>query len=450
MFFESLASFGRSTALIDGQRQLTYQELAEAVSRFQSGLAEWKSLVLIEADNSLDTVVAYLAALNGGHCALLVDQGLSAERLENLKALYQPNVLVREGKITHNHERRLALDSDLALLLSTSGSTGSPKQVALSFRNIDANARSICEYLPIEHTDTAITTLPFQYSYGLSVINSHLLAGACIVLNRDSILSREFWDRFRQYGVTSLAGVPFTYEMLLRLRFTAMDLPSLRYCTQAGGKLAEDKVRELASWANETGRQFFVMYGQTEATARMAYNDHALVKPGAIGCAIPGGEFRLLRDDGSDIQQAREQGELHYRGPNVMLGYAESLADLAGFPRNTWLSTGDLAWFDDDGDYHISGRLRRFIKLFGQRISLDDVEQIIAAHGARAYAVGSDKGLKVALAAEGMEGVPEPRVWVATALELNPSAVQVLVVPELPTHANGKPDYPAVEHLFDE
>ncbi len=450
MFFENLASFGQHTALIDGQSRLTYVELAKAISRFQSRLPAWKSLVLIEAENTLDTVVAYLAALNGGHCALLVEQGLAPERRQNLISLYQPNVLVRDDQVTHSHDRQLTLDEDLAVLLSTSGSTGSPKQVALSYGNLDANARSICDYLPIDCTDTTMTTLPFQYSYGLSVINSHLQAGACVMLNRDSVVSRNFWERFRQYGVTSFAGVPFTYEMLLRLRFTSMDLPTLRYCTQAGGKLSADKVRTLASWANETGRQFFVMYGQTEATARMAYNDHALIKPEAIGCAIPGGEFRLRRDDGSDIHSPREEGELHYRGPNVMLGYAESLSDLASFSQISWLSTGDLAWFDEDGDFHVSGRIRRFIKLFGQRIALDDVEQIVAAHGGRAYAVGSDEGLKVALAADGMAGVSEPRVWVANALGLNPSVVQVSMVTELPTHANGKPDYPAVERLFDE
>lgn len=450
MFFENLSSFGARTALIDGQRSLSYRQLDEAVSRLQSELPGWKSLILIQADNTLDTVVAYLAALSGGHCALLVDQGLSTERLEALISLYQPNVLIREALVTHCHDRQLTLAENLAVLLSTSGSTGSPKQVALSFGNLNANAASICDYLPIRATDTAITTLPFQYSYGLSIINSHLRSGACLVLNRDSVISRDFWDRFRQHGVTSLAGVPFTWEMLLRLRFTSMELPALRYCTQAGGRLAADKVEALASWAQETGRQFFVMYGQTEATARMAYNDHAHIKPGAIGCAIPEGEFRLCRDDGSGIDTPGEEGELYYRGPNVMLGYAESVSDLAEFPRMSWLSTGDLAWFDDEGDFHVSGRIRRFIKLFGQRIALDDVEQILSAKGYRAYAVGSDEGLKVALVADAMGDASEHRAWLANTLGLNASVVTVLTVADLPTHANGKPDYPAVERLFDE
>lgn len=449
MFFQDLKAFAGRPAVVDGECQWTYRSLAEAVSTFADALPVQRSLLLIKASNSLETLTAYLACLQQEHVMLLVDGQVDDSRLFALLKAYDANAVVEQGEIHVRHNRRLSLSKDLALLLSTSGSTGSPKQVALSAGNLDANARAICDYLPIQSSDTTITTLPFYYSYGLSVINSHLRAGACLVMNEEPVVSRAFWERFREYGVNSLAGVPFTYDMLLRLRLTTMDLPSLRYLTQAGGKLAEPHIRTLAGWAIETGRQFFVMYGQTEATARMAYNDHPHRKPGAIGRAIPGGEFRLSRQDGSLVDQPEAEGELSYRGRNVMLGYAETLDDLAYFSGPEWLHTGDLAWFDTEGDFHISGRIKRFIKPFGQRISLDDVERLLEGQGISARATGSDKALQVAVLDRGGSSEDDVKHWLHQSLGLHPSAIQVRLVEALPVLGNGKPDYPAVGRLFD-
>lgn len=451
MFFAQLSKHGRRLAVVDGDRRLSYRQLSEAVAEFQKRLPEERSLVLLMTRNDLETLVAYLACLVAGHPLLLVDRGLDPQLLAALVTRYQPNLQVQGDEIIPLHDRQLPLAEGLALLLSTSGSTGSPKQVALSAENLDANARSILASLPIQACDRTITTLPFQYSYGLSVINSHLLAGACLVMNEEAVVSRRFWDRFRELDICSLAGVPFSYEMLLKLRFTQMDLPSLRYLTQAGGRLPEPVVRQLAEWAAETGRQFFVMYGQTEATARMAINVQPLAKPGAIGQAIPDGEFRLLSSGGSKVDAARQEGELIYRGPNVMLGYAESLADLAAFSPPSWLATGDLAWRDEDGDFYISGRLKRMIKPFGQRIGLDDVERLLAERGMAARAVGIEDALRVAFVPGASFSVESQlKEWLAKTLALHPSAIRVRAVPDLPARPNGKADYPAVERLFDE
>ena len=239
------------------------------------------------------------------------------------------------------------LHADLALLLSTSGSTGSPKLVRLSYENLDSNAESIAEYLDIDSADRAMTSLPLSYCYGLSVLHSHLTRGAAVIVTGLSVVDPGFWDLARTAQATAFAGVPYTFELLDRVGFADLDLPSLRYVTQAGGKLGADQVRKFAELGRRRGWDLVVMYGQTEATARMAYLpvDRVLDAPEAIGVPIPGGRFTIDDD-----------GELIYHGPNVMLGYAESAEDFALGPhRSIALRTGDLA------------RLRRMMALRDRR-----------------------------------------------------------------------------------
>ncbi len=271
---------------------------------------------------------------------------------------------------------RREVHPDLALLLSTSGSTGSPKLVRISRRNLLANAGAIVDYLGLSETDRAITSLPLHYCYGLSVLHSHLLAGASVVLTDASVVDPCFADALRNHGVTSLAGVPHTFEMLEHAGADRVGVPSLRLLTQAGGRMAPDAVTRWTARAETWGARFYVMYGQTEATARMAFlpPELAVRRPAAIGRAIPGGELRLEPVDG----QPDDVGELVYRGPNVMMGYAERPDDLAEGALLDELRTGDLARFHaDDGVFEIVGRRSRFVKPFGLRIDLDLIEQAV-------------------------------------------------------------------------
>ena len=265
----------------------------------------------------------------------------------------------------------LEVHPDLALLLTTSGSTGSPKLVRLTLRNLAANAESIAQYLQLTPQERPITSLPMSYSYGLSVINSHLQVGATIVFTEDGVLQREFWDAVDQHHCTSFAGVPYTYQMLLQTGLLNKKGSSLRTLTQAGGRLEERYIQQMYDLAMARGWKFMVMYGQTEATARISYVPFERLggKVGSVGIAIPNG---LLSVD-------EHTGELVYRGPNVMLGYAECRDDLAkGDELHGVLRTGDLARQDDDGYFYITGRLKRFLKLFGKRFNLDDVEKILS------------------------------------------------------------------------
>lgn len=448
MFFDLQHVKLGAVAAIQDKRLVTYGELKKQCALFSKVLEEASlqkiPLVFLKVQNDIDTLIAYISLLQRGFPTLLLDPELEVEKLDRLIAIYQPNLLIEGRKITQVDSRQHQISADLALLLSTSGSTGSAKQVCLSAENLHANAQSICDYLPIQGSDKTITTLPFFYSYGLSVINSHLLEGACIVFNQESVVSRGFWQCFDEHQINSLAGVPHSYEMLLRLRFTNREMPSLRYFTQAGGKLASSNVETLASFADKNNKQFFIMYGQTEATARMSYlsAEKALAKPDSIGQAIPQGVFYLQDEAGENIDTPHKTGELIYIGPNIMLGYANSVADLSGFHRIDMLATGDMAYFDEQGDYFISGRKKRFIKLFGQRINLDEVEQLLMQKELETYCCGDDTKLIVAV--KNNNEIKVLTKTISELLKLHHSMIQVLAVEQLPLTANGKKDYQQV------
>ncbi|MER5836540.1 AMP-binding protein, partial [Streptomyces sp. NPDC002130] len=371
-FARDLAAHGDRTALITPSGEVTYRALAERVAATAERLGRTRRLVLLAGANRADALVVHLAALAGGHPVLLVP-GDSTSTIDALTAAYDPDVVARpdeHGAWTLDERRRTSthtLHPDLALLLSTSGSTGSPKLVRLSHDNLQSNAESIAAYLGIRQSDRAATTLPPHYCYGLSVIHSHLLRGAGLILTERSVADTAFWEEFRAARGTALAGVPYTFDLLDRVGFARMRLPHLRYVTQAGGRLAPERVAAYAELGRRSGWELFVMYGQTEATARMAYLPPALAheRPETIGVPIPGGSFRLRPVDGI---ASPDTGELVYSGPNVMLGYAETPADLALGRTLEELPTGDIARRAPDGLYEIVGRRSRFIKILGLRL----------------------------------------------------------------------------------
>ncbi|MGH3335280.1 MAG: AMP-binding protein, partial [Nocardioides sp.] len=377
-----LPGHGSRTALHTATGEISYAELSDRAADLAGEvLGRTQRLVLIEGANTPEAVTAYLAAVQHGHVALLVPQGRPAQ-LQQMVDAYDPDVVLgHEGDRWLADRRRRGtahdLHPDLALLLSTSGSTGSPKLVRLSHDNLRSNAASIASYLRLTPDDRAATSLPLHYCYGLSVVNSHLLTGAGLVLTEGSVVDECFWQRFEGAGATSLAGVPYTFDLLDHSGFAERDLPSLRCITQAGGRLGPDRVRAWAELGQRRGWDFVVMYGQTEATARMAYlpAELAASRPEAIGVAIPGGDLRL-----EPVAEATEPGvgELVYEGPNVMLGYAESPADLAEGRTVDALRTGDLARISD-GLVEIVGRRSRHAKVFGLRLDLDRIESTVTA-----------------------------------------------------------------------
>lgn len=436
----------RSALLLQDGAAVSYRDLAARADAVFAGAGappRTRTLVAVEADNGLAAVAGYLGALRKGYPVLLTDSQLSPQLRAALYDHYRIGwVWSAAGEWIARGGDGPALHPDLALLLSTSGSTGAPKLVRLSLDALEANAAAIAAYLHITADERPITTLPIHYSFGMSVLNSHLREGAALLLTNEGVTSKAFWEFFRERQATSLSGVPTTFTLLRQLRFERMQLPSLRTLTQAGGRLGEEHVAYHAQLAQARGQRFYVMYGQTEAGPRMAYvpSERVLDKPQSIGIAIPGGKLDLVGDDGRTIDEAGVVGELRYTGPNVMMGYAEAPDDLAlGDVQGGMLATGDLAERDADGYFYVRGRRKRFVKVFGNRIGLDEVEAQLQARGHDVAVTGRDDLLVVAL--RGDADTAALAAEVAATYRLHHSAIRVARVASFPLSAAGKLRY---------
>jgi acyl-coenzyme A synthetase/AMP-(fatty) acid ligase len=407
-------------AFVQGERTWTYAELRDEAAALAASLPG-RELALVRCGPDAASAIGYLAALTAGHAVILLEAAADpAQVLER----YDPRYVVSGRDVEVREDAApAALHPSLRVLLSTSGSTGSPKLVRLTEENLLSNAAAIVEYLALDGGERAIASLPIPYSYGLSVLHSHLLAGASIAFTEHSVIRPEFWEDARRHAATSFAGVPYAYAMLERIGMRDMELPALRTLTQAGGRMDPQMALRFAA-----DRPLTVMYGQTEAAPRIAYlpAQRLAQKPGSIGIAIPGGELSVV------------EGELVYRGPNVMLGYAESRADLArGDDQLGVLSTGDLGHVDDDGFFFVTGRAKRIAKVFGQRINLDEIEAAI--DGPAGAVAGEDR---IDVFAERADATDARAL--AARFRLPPRALRLHPVERLPVKASGKVDYGAL------
>ncbi|MBA2371234.1 MAG: acyl--CoA ligase [Chloroflexi bacterium] len=267
-----------------------------------------------------------------------------------------------------------------ALILYTSGSTGRPRGVIQSFRNIDANTRSIVEYLELTAADRAMLTLPLSYCYGRSVLQTHLFVGGSVFLDNRFLYPQVVMEAIGAEGCTGFAGVPLTFEILRqRVDVASLSWPKLRYVTQAGGAMAADTIR----WVRRAFHpaRLFVMYGQSEATARLSYlpPERAADKDGSIGIAIPGVELKVVDADGVEVAPD-EIGQLVARGDNVTLGYLDEPDETAALLRDGWLWTGDVAYRDRDGFFFHVGRSNEIFKISGHRVSPVEIEQALERH----------------------------------------------------------------------
>jgi acyl-CoA synthetase (AMP-forming)/AMP-acid ligase II len=401
---------GSRPALLGHDRPtVTYDALSDAADRWMTRLREAAGdlapLVALELVTTTDAIAAYLGALRAGLPLLIVEPGKLGSGSQ-LARTWRADLNMSVGPdgalcLSERPGWRAEVASlprphpDLRVLLSTSGSTGEPKLVRLSGCNMAANARSIAEYLSIDASDRAMTTLPLFYSYGLSVLNSYLSVGAALIVTDESVTEPAFWDTARAAGATSLAFVPHQFDLLRGLGFHGAEVPTLRYVTQAGGRLDRGAMEHFWGLGQASGWQLFVMYGQTEAAPRISFvPPEALPHAGdTIGRAIPGGRLWLVDEAGCDIHEPGRAGELVYEGPNVMMGYATSREDLAAEAGTSQLRTGDVAERTADGYFRIVGRMKRFVKLYGLRLSLDQIEESLRGQGLVAHAVGVDDRL---------------------------------------------------------
>lgn len=459
-FWATLEVRGSATALVAANgSEISYAELARKADHWAGKFAQlWDrpdtpALVALEIAPDVEVIAAYLGALRAGHAVLLSD-AVAMQPGQPISEIYRPNLhlCLEKGalKATLRDPEPVGLHADLAVLLSTSGTTGAPKLVRLSAGNVASNAASIAEYLGLSPKERAITTLPLYYSYGMSVLHAHLSAGAALILTDQSITQPGFWDLFRAQNATSMALVPHQFDLLDSIKFAEMKLPSLRYITQAGGKLPRSSVERFAKLGAEQGWELCIMYGQTEASPRMAYvpPDQLLAHPDVMGQAIPGGRLWVADDDGTPIEAADQPGELFYQGPNVMMGYAESREELGGPQGPDVLPTGDIALRTQAGFFRIVGRKKRFVKLFGLRLGLDELDQSLDGAGLQGFALSADDRLVVLH--------PDPDAGEAIAqhlaqtYDLPPDAILTEPLADTPLLSSGKIDYRGLQALAAE
>ena len=457
--------FKNNVAIIDEYgTDVSYEDLIEFGDKVASVISE-RSLVFVMCTNSIGSVAGYASFVNKGMVSVLLNAHLEKELLDNLVETYKPEYIWVPTEMCTEYEKYNAqnvfseygytllkttfdanyeLYDELCIMLTTSGSTGSPKFVRQSYKNVESNAKSIVQYLELNSSERPITTLPMNYTYGLSIINSHFMVGATLLVTDKGLMQKEFWKFFKGAEATSFGGVPYTYEMLERLRFFKMELPSLRYMTQAGGKLTPELHKKFAEYAGQKNVKFIVMYGQCEATARMGYlpAEKSLEKYGSMGIAMPGGKFKLIDVNGNDITEPHVTGELVYYGPNVTLGYAESGQDLIkGDERFGELCTGDMAQFDEDGYYYIVGRKKRFLKIYGNRVNLDEVDRMIKTKfdNIDVASAGIDDHMYIFVTEERYAN--DVVKFVVEKTGLNPAAFQSIVIDSIPKNDAGKTLY---------
>ena len=450
-FWDILSTFKDKMALLEGDKRVSYEELACEADNISEHVGS-RSLVFLICMNTYASVAGYVGFLKKGAVPILLSHSIDMDLFQNLINIYKPqyiwcpeDFLPQRGFFESERYKLILtgtdapqMDSELAVMLTTSGSTGSPKFVRQTYQNIQSNTSSIVEYLGIVPEDRAITTLPMNYTYGLSIIQSHLMAGATLILTEMTFFDRGFWDLMRETKATTFGAVPYTYQMLDKLRFLRMDLPSLRYITQAGGRLGEELHRKFADGMMKQNKELIVMYGATEATARMSYvpSEFSIEKAGSIGIPIPGGSFELIDVDGTIINEDDKVGELVYYGPNVTLGYAQCLEDLyKGDENKGRLETGDMARRDADGFYYVVGRKKRFLKIYGNRVNLVEIEDLLLREGYETACVGTDDHMVIYTTSEELEKMEN---YISSKTGLNRAAFKAIHISEIPHNESGK------------
>jgi acyl-CoA synthetase (AMP-forming)/AMP-acid ligase II len=401
--------FPDKEAIVHGSRRTMYRELgaqAFAVACALRQRIERGDRVALLMDNSAEyaascygtwladgVVVGLNTALKAADLAHLIQHSAarclvadpSQRELGGVRALVGQTVDILEAPIEGSlpdgewgsEVPPRAESTSLATIIYTSGTTGHPKGVMLSHGNLVANTESICRYLEIDEREKALCVLPFYYSYGASVLHTHLSSGATLLLENSFMYPHAVMEGISAEQVTSFAGVPSTFYLLLkRTDLSTFDLSSLRYVTQAGGPMDPDRIRQFRE--KVPAASFIVMYGQTEATARLTYLPPTELesKPGSAGRAIPGVELRV-RDDGDVDLPPGQLGEVCARGENVMMGYWNDPDETAAVLKGGWLHTRDLGYLDEEGYLFLRGRSQEMIKSGAHRISPAEIEEVI-------------------------------------------------------------------------
>ena len=410
------------------------------------------SVCLIACDRNVHTVAAYLGCLRQNVVPILVDASLSVDLMNDIADKYQVETILHPGVfesedyfidgvfgvfnvhsiknptdiLTHNY---------LKLVLPTSGSTGDPKCVRLHSENIVSCTKEIVRYLCLDKNRISISSLPFHYAYGLSVLNCALEARSKLVLTNLSLIDKEFWHLVEHNKVTDFSGVPFMFEILRRIKLSPTTMTNLKCVTQAGGRLDIKLTEHFVKFFSTNDISYFTMYGQTEASPRISYvpPESAVAKLGSVGIALGIGRFY------TDAIDTLSEGELIYEGPNVCMGYAYNREDLCKPDSNKGiLKTGDIAIIDNDGFATIVGRKKRFVKVYGSSVNLDDLESKLKAKLFDTAVIGRDEKIVVLTTDDDSD---EIKTYLYSFVNFQTRALKIIKINNIKYSEVGKPDY---------
>ena len=449
----------RLAAIDDAGGQLTYGEIV-SLRQELSVLIPARELVFCLCENKVGSLAGFLALYDCKDVCLLLNAAIDKGLLDALYATYHPSYFwmpasksceyrfevvysYKDFVLCKTGNKAPAMYPELSMLMTTSGTTGSPKLVRHKYGNIESNARNVASVFGWTTEERGIVDLPMQYTMGLNVINSHLYAGAIVLLLSSNLMSPLFWKFIKENKGTNFTGVPFSYEVLNRLRFNRMELPYLTTLAEGGGKLSDTLFKTFADYAGEKGKRFFATFGTTETSARLAFlrPEAAVTHIGSIGKAIPEGTLTLVDEDGNEINEPDVDGELRYEGPNVTMGYGTCVDDLLkGDEFCGTYYTGDIAKKDADGYYYIVGRKKRFLKLFGLRVSLDQSERIIKEHfGIECACTGDDSKMRIYITDDNLK--EDVKKLISEKTGLISTSFEVKVLDTIPRFESGKINY---------
>jgi len=399
----NLKKFKKNTAIIVKNNYISFGELDKQSDKLAKKFNK-KNLAFLICENEIESILFYLSYLKNKCVLVLLEKNITEFNLNSLIKKYEPKYIFKNKKnkikcknftkkeiflnyliFENKNKLNINIHKNLKILISTSGTTGNPKYVKLSEQNLSSNINSIIAYLKLNKHDSTITTLPMNYVYGLSIINTHLFVGGKIILNDFSVIDRKFWELAANHKITNINGVSYLYEIMDKIKFLNKDLSYVKFFTHAGGKINKQLQKKLIDFCIKNKKKIFFMYGAAEATARMGYVpwEYAKKKIGSIGIAIKGGRFWLENKKKQKIMKKNKIGELFYSGKNVFSGYANNFHDLSTINNLDILNTGDFAKKDEDGFYFLLGRSDKFVKIQGNRLNLEDIERYTSNFGVK-------------------------------------------------------------------